>query len=116
MIRRPPRSTLFPYTTLFRSLGYSSDIVTQSGRPLHLSMAFNPSHLEFVDPVVEGRVRAKIDRRKRKSTMPLLIHGDASFMGQGVVAETLNLSRLEGYTTGGAVPLLVNNPIGLHTP
>src|SRR2546430_3657728 len=68
MIRRPPRSTLFPYTTLFRSLGYSSDIVTQSGRPLHLSMAFNPSHLEFVDPVVEGRVRAKTDRRKRKST------------------------------------------------
>jgi 2-oxoglutarate dehydrogenase E1 component len=96
-------------------LGYSSDIVTQSGRALHLSMAFNPSHLEFVDPVVEGRVRAKIDRRKRKSTMPLLIHGDASFMGQGVVAETLNLSRLEGYTTGGTLHLVVNNQIGFTT-
>ncbi len=96
-------------------LGYSSDVVTQSGRTLHLSMAFNPSHLEFVDPVVEGRVRAKIDRRKRKSTMPLLIHGDASFMGQGVVPETLNLSQLEGYTTGGTIHLVVNNQIGFTT-
>jgi 2-oxoglutarate dehydrogenase E1 component len=96
-------------------LGYSSDVVTQSGRTLHLSMAFNPSHLEFVDPVVEGRVRAKIDRRKRKSTMPLLIHGDASFMGQGVVPETLNLAQLEGYTTGGTIHLVVNNQIGFTT-
>jgi 2-oxoglutarate dehydrogenase E1 component len=96
-------------------LGYSSDVVTQAGRPVHLSMAFNPSHLEFVDPVVEGRVRAKIDRRKRKSTMPLLIHGDASFMGQGVVPETLNLSQLEGYTTGGTIHLVVNNQIGFTT-
>jgi 2-oxoglutarate dehydrogenase E1 component len=96
-------------------LGYSSDVVTQSGRALHLSMAFNPSHLEFVNPVVEGRVRAKIDRRKRKSTMALLIHGDAAFMGQGVVPETLNLSRLEGYTTGGTLHLVVNNQIGFTT-
>jgi 2-oxoglutarate dehydrogenase E1 component len=96
-------------------LGYSSDVVTQGGRHVHLSLAFNPSHLEFVDPVVEGRVRAKIDRRKRKSTMPLLIHGDASFMGQGVVPETLNLSRLEGYTTGGTIHLVVNNQIGFTT-
>ncbi|MGH7271056.1 MAG: thiamine pyrophosphate-dependent enzyme, partial [Polyangiaceae bacterium] len=80
-------------------LGYSSEVTTQGGRPVHLSMAFNPSHLEFVNPVVEGRVRAKIDRRKRKSTMPLLIHGDAAFMGEGIVAETLNLAGLEGYTT-----------------
>jgi 2-oxoglutarate dehydrogenase E1 component len=96
-------------------LGYSNEVVTQSGRSVHLSMAFNPSHLEFVDPVVEGRVRAKIDRRKRKSTMPLLIHGDASFMGQGVVAETLNLAQLEGYTTGGTIHLVVNNQIGFTT-
>ncbi len=61
-------------------LGYSSEVVTPGGHPVHLSLAFNPSHLEFVNPIVEGRVRAKIDRRKRKSTMPLLIHGDAAFM------------------------------------
>ena len=95
--------------------GYSSEVVTQGRRQVHLSMAFNPSHLEFVNPVVEGRVRAKIDRRKRKSTMPLLIHGDASFMGQGVVAETLNLAQLEGYTTGGTLHLIVNNQIGFTT-
>jgi len=96
-------------------LGYSTDVKTQSGRPIHLSLAFNPSHLEFVNPVVEGRVRAKIDRRKRKSTMPLLLHGDAAFMGQGIVAETLNLSQLEGYTTGGTIHLVVNNQIGFTT-
>jgi 2-oxoglutarate dehydrogenase E1 component len=96
-------------------LGYSSDIQTRTGKPLHLSMAFNPSHLEFVNPVVEGRVRAKIDRRKRKSTMALLVHGDAAFMGQGVVEETLNLSQLEGYSTGGTIHLVVNNQIGFTT-
>jgi 2-oxoglutarate dehydrogenase E1 component len=96
-------------------LGYSSDVVSGAGRRVHLSMAFNPSHLEWVNPVVEGRVRAKIDRRKRKSTMPLLVHGDASFMGQGVVAETLNLAMLEGYTTGGTIHLVVNNQIGFTT-
>jgi 2-oxoglutarate dehydrogenase E1 component len=96
-------------------LGYSTDVTTRAGRAVHLSLAFNPSHLEFVDPVVEGRVRAKIDRRKRKSTVPLLIHGDAAFMGQGVVAETLNLSQLEGYATGGTIHLVVNNQIGFTT-
>jgi 2-oxoglutarate dehydrogenase E1 component len=96
-------------------LGYSRDVPTQSGHPVHISMAFNPSHLEFVNPVVEGRVRAKIDRRKRKSTMPLLLHGDAAFMGQGIVAETLNLSQLDGYTTGGTIHLVVNNQIGFTT-
>jgi 2-oxoglutarate dehydrogenase E1 component len=96
-------------------LGYSSNRVTASGAKVHLSLAFNPSHLEFVDPVVEGRVRAKQDRGKRRGVMPLLIHGDASFMGQGVVAETLNLERLAGYTTGGSVHLVVNNQIGFTT-
>jgi len=96
-------------------LGYSSNRVTASGRSVHLSLAFNPSHLEFVNPVVEGRVRAKQDRGRRRSVIPLLIHGDAAFMGQGVVPETLNLARLEGYSTGGTVHLVVNNQVGFTT-
>ncbi len=96
-------------------LGYSTDRVTSSGATVHLSLAFNPSHLEFVNPVVEGRVRAKQDRAKRKNVMPLLIHGDASFMGQGVVAETLNLAGLEGYSTDGTIHVVVNNQIGFTT-
>jgi 2-oxoglutarate dehydrogenase E1 component len=96
-------------------LGESMDRPTASGRTVHLSLAFNPSHLEFVNPVVEGRVRAKQDRRKRLGVMPLLIHGDAAFMGQGVIPETLNLAGLEGYATGGTVHLVVNNQIGFTT-
>jgi 2-oxoglutarate dehydrogenase E1 component len=96
-------------------LGYSAEVMTQGGRQVHVSMAFNPSHLEFVNPVVEGRVRAKIDRRKRKSTMPLLVHGDAAFMGEGIVSETLNLAGLEGYSTGGTIHLVINNQIGFTT-
>jgi 2-oxoglutarate dehydrogenase E1 component len=96
-------------------LGESTDRPTTTGRTVHLSLAFNPSHLEWVNPVVEGRVRAKQDRRKRLGVMPLLIHGDAAFMGQGVVAETLNLAGLEGYSTGGTVHLVVNNQIGFTT-
>ncbi len=96
-------------------LGYSSDRVTASGNSVHLSLAFNPSHLEWVNPVVEGRVRAKQDRAKRNGVVPLLIHGDAAFMGQGVVPETLNLAGLEGYTTGGTIHVVVNNQIGFTT-
>ncbi|HET6340305.1 MAG TPA: 2-oxoglutarate dehydrogenase E1 component [Polyangiales bacterium] len=99
-------------------LGYSSDRTLQSGRSLHLTLAFNPSHLEYVNPVVEGRVRAKQDRRgdkERRSVLPLLIHGDAAFIGQGVVAETLNMSGLRGYSTGGTVHIVVNNQIGFTT-
>ena len=96
-------------------LGYSSDRVTPSGKSVHLSLAFNPSHLEWVNPVVEGRARAKQDRGKRTSVMPLLIHGDAAFMGQGVVPETLNMAGLEGYSTGGTVHVVVNNQIGFTT-
>jgi 2-oxoglutarate dehydrogenase E1 component len=99
-------------------LGYSNDQMTTSGRSVHLSLAFNPSHLEFVNPVVEGRVRAKQDRVASTASarvMPLLIHGDAAFMGQGVVPETLNLAGLPGYSTGGTVHLVVNNQVGFTT-
>jgi len=99
-------------------LGYSSDRMTTSGRNVHLSLTFNPSHLEFVNPVVEGRVRAKQDRRgdtQRTRVVPLLLHGDAAFIGQGVVAETFNLMNLEGYTTGGTVHVVINNQVGFTT-
>ncbi|HEY6877013.1 MAG TPA: 2-oxoglutarate dehydrogenase E1 component, partial [Polyangiales bacterium] len=88
------------------------------GRQVHLTLCFNPSHLEWVNPVVEGRARAKSDRKgdnTRASVLPLVIHGDAAFAGQGVVAETLNFSRLQGYTTGGTVHLVINNQIGFTT-
>jgi 2-oxoglutarate dehydrogenase E1 component len=99
-------------------LGFSTDRITSSGKSIHLTMCFNPSHLEFVNPVVEGRVRAKQERagdRERKRIIPLLIHGDAAFVGQGVVAETLNLTGLDGYTTGGTIHVIVNNQIGFTT-
>jgi 2-oxoglutarate dehydrogenase E1 component len=100
-------------------LGYSNDWRTASGRKVHLSLCFNPSHLEFVDPVALGRMRAKQDRAgdtERKRGMALLIHGDASFAGEGAVQETLNLSQLEAYTVGGALHVIVNNQIGFTTP
>ena len=99
-------------------LGYSLDRKTAGGRKIHMTLAFNPSHLEFVNPVVEGRVRAKQDRKgddDRTTVLPLLIHGDAAFVGQGVVAETLNLSRLQAYETGGTVHVVINNQIGFTT-
>ncbi len=99
-------------------LGFSSDHACQNGHVIHLSLTANPSHLEAVNPVVEGRVRAKQRRRgdtERKLAVPLLIHGDAAFAGQGLVAETLNLSQLHGYRTGGTVHIVVNNQIGFTT-
>ena len=99
-------------------LGFSTDRVTSAGKSVHLTMTFNPSHLEFVNPVVEGRARAKQDRvgdEDRTKIVPLLIHGDAAFVGQGVVAETLNLQGLTGYTTGGTIHVIVNNQIGFTT-
>jgi 2-oxoglutarate dehydrogenase E1 component len=99
-------------------LGFSSDRKTRVGDNLHLSLAFNPSHLEAVDPVVVGRVRAKQRRRRDKQherVLGVLVHGDAAFAGQGLVAETLNLSDLHGYRSGGTVHVIVNNQIGFTT-
>jgi 2-oxoglutarate dehydrogenase E1 component len=99
-------------------LGYSLDRKTVSAKNIHMTLTFNPSHLEFVNPIVEGRVRAKQDRKgdkERTTVLPLLIHGDASFVGQGVVAETLNLSRLPAFETGGTIHVVINNQIGFTT-
>ena len=98
--------------------GFSSDRVTRSGATVHLSLTANPSHLEAVDPVVEGRARAKQTRigdLEGETIAPVLIHGDAAFAGQGIVAETLELSKLAGYSTGGTLHVVVNNQIGFTT-
>jgi 2-oxoglutarate dehydrogenase E1 component len=102
-------------------LGYSIDRTFGSGADehrVHLSLAFNPSHLEWVNTVVQGRVRAKQDRladAARTRCLPILIHGDAAFAGQGIVAESLNMSDLEGYRVGGTVHIVVNNQVGFTT-
>jgi len=101
-------------------LGYSSDFNTAAGRTVHLSLCFNPSHLEFVNPVALGRLRAKQDRlgdaERGRYGMAILIHGDAAFAGEGIVQETLNLSQLDAYSTGGTLHVIVNNQIGFTTP
>jgi len=100
-------------------LGYSSDRVVTTGQKVHLTLTFNPSHLEFVNAIIEGRTRAKQDRigdlETRRKVLPLQIHGDAAFIGQGIVPEVLNLSLLKGYFTGGTVHLVINNQIGFTT-
>ncbi|RYH63081.1 MAG: 2-oxoglutarate dehydrogenase E1 component [Alcaligenaceae bacterium] len=97
--------------------GFSSDVSTRGG-PVHLSLAFNPSHLEIVNPVVEGSVRARQERRgdaEGVQVLPVLVHGDAAFAGQGVVMETLNLAQTRGYGTGGTLHVVINNQIGFTT-
>ncbi|MDX2038763.1 MAG: 2-oxoglutarate dehydrogenase E1 component [Isosphaeraceae bacterium] len=99
-------------------LGFSSDRLPSEGEKIHISLTPNPSHLEAVNPVVEGRMRSKQRRYKdhdRSKGLPILMHGDAAFAGQGLVAETLNLSQLPGYRTGGTIHIVVNNQIGFTT-
>lgn len=99
-------------------LGYSSDITTDSGKSVHLSLAPNPSHLETVDPIVEGIVRSKIDMKydgDASKIAPILIHGDAAIAGQGVVYEVTQMSKLDGYKTGGTIHIVINNQVGFTT-
>jgi len=98
--------------------GYSSDHICSTGESVRLTLSPNPSHLEYINPVILGRARAKQRLRRdaeRRQCVPILIHGDASFPAQGIVAETFNLSRLDGYTVGGSIHIVVNNQIGFTT-
>lgn len=99
-------------------LGYSADWSDDAGHKLSISLTFNPSHLEYVNPVVQGRVRAIQDRigdKQRKRVLSLMVHGDAAFAGEGISQETLNMADLKGYTVGGSVHIVINNQIGFTT-
>jgi 2-oxoglutarate dehydrogenase E1 component len=132
VLGRPYRAILAEFEKQHAGIGTTGDVkyhlgaegtyATVSGEPLTVTLAPNPSHLEFVDPIVEGLTRAKqTDRsgtalvRDEACVLPVLIHGDAAFSAQGVVAETLNLSRLDGYRTGGTLHLIANNQVGFTT-
>ena len=97
--------------------GFSSNVNTSSGAQVHLALAFNPSHLEIVAPVVQGSVRARQTRIENAVTpkiLPIAIHGDAAFAGQGVVMETFNMSQCRGFTTAGTLHIIVNNQVGFY--
>ncbi len=100
-------------------LGFSSNIRTETGAVMHVALAFNPSHLEIIGPVVEGSARSRLrrlqDLQKKDAVVPVVIHGDAAFAGQGVVMETFNFSQARGYCTGGTVHIVINNQIGFTT-
>ncbi len=112
-----PRSVLGSGDVKYH-MGATGEYVTRSGKKIHIHLASNPSHLEAVDPVTVGRTRAKQDRAGedgKAKYLPLLVHGDAAFAGQGITAETLNYADLPGYTVGGAIHVIVNNLIGFTT-
>ncbi|MCB0401672.1 MAG: 2-oxoglutarate dehydrogenase E1 component [Flavobacteriales bacterium] len=98
-------------------LGYSCDVTTDNGHDVHMTLAPNPSHLETVDPVVEGITRSKLDTylKDEKKIVPILIHGDAAIAGQGIVYEVIQMAQLDGYRTGGTIHIVVNNQIGFTT-
>ncbi|KTD22225.1 2-oxoglutarate dehydrogenase E1 [Legionella lansingensis] len=100
-------------------LGFSSDLRTENDAIVHVALAFNPSHLEIIGPVVEGSARSRLRRRnnldKKDKVVPVVIHGDAAFAGQGVVMETFNFSQARGYSTGGTIHIVINNQIGFTT-
>jgi 2-oxoglutarate dehydrogenase E1 component len=99
-------------------LGYQGEHATPEGAPVQVSLAFNPSHLEWIDAVVQGKVRARQDRTRdfdRTGVMPIVVHGDAAFAGQGIVPECLNMSQLDGYAVGGTIHIVVNNQVGFTT-
>lgn len=100
-------------------MGFSSNLRTETGDIVHVALAFNPSHLEIIGPVVEGSVRSRLRRHhdldKKNAVVPVVIHGDAAFAGQGVVMETFNFSQARGYCTGGTVHIVINNQIGFTT-
>jgi 2-oxoglutarate dehydrogenase E1 component len=114
---RPSEDSLFDGDVKYH-MGYSSDQVSDGGRKVHMSLTPNPSHLETVDPVVEGIARAKIDNLHKgdnSKVCPILLHGDAAVAGQGVVYEVIQMSQLDGYKTGGTIHFVVNNQVGFTT-